>query len=265
MTTKEYIESGLLELYVYGTLSGKEQAQVARDVAQDPELQAEVKAIEKTLIELSKATSSGVNPSIKKEILRRITDKSTILKPKVKIITSNYSYFGWAAAILLLGGILWMMKLNQDLEEQINFVNEQLETKEIQVANSNQNVQKLEDLLIQMTQPGTRKLTLPGNELNAPNSAVAAFYDKKSEELILDISRLPEAPEGMVYQAWSLKFEPLTPSSIGLLAEANASGNKIFKLNNIPESEGFGITLEPVGGSDQPNLNQLFALGTVSS
>jgi anti-sigma-K factor RskA len=265
MTTKEYIESGLLELYVYGTLSGKEQAQIARDVAQDSELQAEVKAIEKTLLELSKATSSGVNPSVKKEIFRIVTEKSTVLKPKVKIITSNYSYFGWAAAILLLGGILWMMKLNQDLEEQINLVNEQLETKEIQVANSNQNVQKLEDLLIQMAQPGTRKFILPGNELNAPNSSVAAFYDKDTGELILDISRLPDAPEGMVYQAWSLKFEPLTPNSIGLLAALNSPGNKIFRLGDIPESEGFGITLEPAGGSEQPNLNQLFALGTVSS
>lgn len=265
MTTKEYIESGLLELYVYGTLSGKEHAQVAQDIAKDPELQAEVKAIEKNFLELSKATSKDVKPSVKKEILKKITEKSAIARPKVKIITSNYSYFGWAAAILLLVGILWMMKLNQDLEEQINFVNEQIETKETQVVNSRRKVQKLEDLIEQMAQPGTQKLTLPGNELNAPNSVVAAFYDEELGELILDITRLPEAPEGMVYQAWSLKFEPLTPNSIGILSEANSLGNKIFRLKNIPESEGFGITLEPAGGSEEPNLEQFYALGTISS
>lgn len=263
MTTKDYIESGLLELYVYGTLPEKEQAQVAADVANDPELQAEVNAIEASLLKLSKSTSAGVNSSVKKEVLQKINQKSPQSKPKVKIITSNYSYFGWAAAILLLGGILWLLKLNQDLEEQINVVNEQLETTEIQVANSTQKVQKLEDLLVQMAQPGTRKLTLPGNELNAPNSAVAAFYNDEANELILDISRLPEAPEGMVYQAWSLTFEPLTPNSIGVLAEANSPDNKLFKLQDIPESEGFGITLEPAGGSQSPNLEQLFALGTI--
>ncbi|MFD0932446.1 anti-sigma factor domain-containing protein [Psychroflexus salinarum] len=265
MTTKEYIESGVLELYVYGTLAGKEQAQVAKDVAKDPELQAEVKAIEDSLLKLSKATSTGVRPLVKKEILKKISDKAALPRPKVKIITSNYSYFGWAAAILLLGGILWMMKLNQDLEEQINLVNEQLETKETQVVNSSQKVQKLEDLLLQMAQPGTRKFTLPGNELNAPNTAVAAFYDDETNELILDISGLPEAPEGMVYQAWSLTFEPLTPNSIGLLADVNSPNNKIFKLQDIPRSEGFGITLEPEGGSQKPNLEQLYALGTISS
>jgi anti-sigma-K factor RskA len=263
MTTKEYIESGLLELYVYGVLSGKEQKQVAADVAKNPELQAEVESIEAVLLELSKATSTGVNTSVKRNLLQKINQRSDQSKPKVKIITSNYSYFGWAAAILLLGGILWLLKLNQDLQEEIKVVTTELESKEVQIANSNDKVESLEELLIQMAQPGTRKLMLPGNELNAPNSAVAAFYDEETNELILDISRLPEAPEGMVYQAWSLTFEPLTPNSIGLLADADSPQNKIFRLQDIPTSEGFGITLEPEGGSESPNLEQLYALGTI--
>lgn len=263
MTTKDYIESGLLELYVYGTLPEKEQAQVAADVAKDPELQAEVNAIEASLLKLSKATSAGLSASVKKELLQKINQRATQSKPKVKIITSNYSYFGWAAAILLLGGILWLLKLNQDIQEELKVVSTELESKEIQVANSTQKAQHLEDLLQQMAQPNTRKLTLPGNDLNAPNAAVAAFYDDEANELILDISRLPEAPEGMVYQAWSLTFEPLTPNSIGVLAESGSPDNKIFRLQDIPRSEGFGITLEPAGGSQSPNLEQLYALGTI--
>ncbi|MBZ9787413.1 anti-sigma factor [Psychroflexus sp. CAK57W] len=263
MTTKDYIESGLLELYVYGTLPEKEQAQVAADVAKDPELQAEVNAIEVSLLKLSKATSAGLSASVKKELLQKINQRATQSKPKVKIITSNYSYFGWAAAILLLGGILWLLKLNQDIQEELKVVSTELKSKEIQVANSTQKAQHLEDLLLQMAQPNTRKLTLPGNDLNAPNAAVAAFYDDEANELILDISRLPEAPEGMVYQAWSLTFEPLTPNSIGILANASSPDNKIFRLQDIPRSEGFGITLEPAGGSQSPNLEQLYALGTI--
>ena len=265
MTTKEYIESGLLELYVYGSLSEKEQIRVAADISESPELQAEVRVIEESLLSLSRATSSGINPSVKKEIFEKITNKATQSKPRIKIITSNYSYFGWAAALLLLGGILVMLKLNQDLKERMEIVNEELEYRETQVVSSSQKAERLEDLLLQMAQPGTRKLTLQGNELNAPNSAVTAFYEERTNELILDISQLPEAPGGMVYQAWSLRFDPLTPNSIGVLAEGVSAGNKIFKLRDIPESEGFGITLEPEGGSEQPNLDQLYALGTVSS
>jgi len=36
-------------------------------------------------------------------------------------------------------------------------------------------------------------------------------------------------------------------------------------LKNINISEGFGITLEPAGGSETPTMEQLYALGTVSS
>ncbi|WP_019037819.1 anti-sigma factor [Psychroflexus tropicus] len=261
MTTKEYIESGILELYVYGALSEEEQAQVAADVAKDLELQAEVESIETTLLELSRATSVGLKPSVKKKLIKKINNSS--VKPKVKIITSNYSYFGWAAAILLLGGILWLLKLNQDLKQDLKVASDTLETKEVQVTETSQKVETLEEILVKMSQPGTQKITLPGNAKNAPNTAVAAFYDEETNELILDISRLPEAPEGMVYQAWSLTFEPLTPNSIGVLAEASSEGNKLFRLQNIPPSEGFGITLEPEGGSKSPNLEQLYALGTI--
>ena len=261
MTTKDYIESGLLELYVYGVLPEEEQAKVAADVEKDLELQAEVQAIEATLLELSRVTSTGLKPAAKKKVLEKIRKKNT--KPKVKIITSNYSYFGWAAAILLLGGILWLLKLNQDLKQDLKVASGELENKETQVSEITQKVETLEEILVKMSQPGTQKITLPGNAKNAPNTAVAAFYDKDTNELILDLSKLPEAPDGMVYQAWSLTFEPLTPKSIGILAEASSEGNKLFRLQDIPASEGFGITLEPAGGSESPNLDQLYALGTI--
>jgi len=76
MNTKDYIESGLLELYVYGVLSPKEQAKVAQDVAKDPELQAEVESIEAILLELSKATSPGVKPSLKESVVTKLRSKS---------------------------------------------------------------------------------------------------------------------------------------------------------------------------------------------
>jgi hypothetical protein len=37
----------------------------------------------------------------------------------------------------------------------------------------------------------------------------------------------------------------------------------VIRFKNVPESEGFGLTLEPAGGSEEPNLKQLYALGTL--
>ena len=41
--------------------------------------------------------------------------------------------------------------------------------------------------------------------------------------------------------------------------------NKIFALQNANESEAFGITLEPEGGSEAPTMNQLYVLGAVAA
>jgi anti-sigma-K factor RskA len=69
----------------------------------------------------------------------------------------------------------------------------------------------------------------------------------------------------MVYQVWSLKMQPLTPTNIGLLDSFEEDENKIFRLENTNASEGFGITLEPEGGSETPTLERLYALGVVST
>jgi anti-sigma-K factor RskA len=74
---------------------------------------------------------------------------------------------------------------------------------------------------------------------------------------------LPTPPKGKVYQGWSLKLSPLTPTSLGTIDTFTASTNKIFTIENANKSEAFGITLEPIGGSKQPTLDQLYTLGAV--
>ncbi|WP_338038976.1 anti-sigma factor [Maribacter litopenaei] len=52
---------------------------------------------------------------------------------------------------------------------------------------------------------------------------------------------------------------------MGLLEDFAMDENKVFTLNNPNESEAFGITLEPAGGSESPTLEQLYTLGVVSA
>ena len=69
----------------------------------------------------------------------------------------------------------------------------------------------------------------------------------------------------MVYQVWSLTLDPLTPTSMGLLENFSEDENKIFALENPNQSQAFGITLEPEGGSESPTMEQLYTLGVVAS
>ncbi|WP_311195979.1 hypothetical protein [Antarcticibacterium sp. 1MA-6-2] len=57
MDIQEYISSGILELYVYGSLSEPESREVTRMVRDYPEVKAEVEKIEAALQSLSAAAA----------------------------------------------------------------------------------------------------------------------------------------------------------------------------------------------------------------
>ena len=57
METKQYIESGILELYVYGLLSEAENIEVAEMAKKNPAINDEIIAIEKAIVALSSSFS----------------------------------------------------------------------------------------------------------------------------------------------------------------------------------------------------------------
>jgi anti-sigma-K factor RskA len=52
---------------------------------------------------------------------------------------------------------------------------------------------------------------------------------------------------------------------MGLLENFSEDENKIFALENPNQSQAFGITLEPAGGSETPTMEQLYTLGVVEN
>lgn len=104
METKEYIESGILELYVYGLLNETENEEVDTMAKNSPEIHAEIIAIEKAII----ALSSSFSPFHSVANYEKIKAKLELKHAKVIELepASNWSqYIGWAAAVLLLVGI----------------------------------------------------------------------------------------------------------------------------------------------------------------
>ena len=115
-----------------------------------------------------------------------------------------------------------------------------------------------------LSEKGIQLVQLAGQQV-APEAYARAYWNAEVNQVYIDGNGLPEPPPGMVYQVWSLKLDPLTPTSLGLLEDFTADSDKIFALSNPEESEAFGITLEPAGGSESPTLEQLYTLGAVSS
>ena len=63
MNIKDYIASGILELYIAGSLSEKENEEVYAAIQENPTLLAEVESIEKAIVQLTAATKKDASYS----------------------------------------------------------------------------------------------------------------------------------------------------------------------------------------------------------
>ncbi|GIZ08148.1 anti-sigma factor domain-containing protein [Flavobacterium sp. UMI-01] len=262
MENKEYINSGILELYVYGLLSEAENEEIANKAKNDPELLAEIVAIEKTVV----ALSSSFSPFNSIRNYEKIKSKLG-LNPEAKVIEMEpkrnlSSYLGWAAAILLLVGIGYQYT-------QLTTATNQVATTEAEKSKIEKelNTLTLENKAIESSlafiRDNNTKVVALGGQAVAPESFAKIYWNKDSQKVYVDATGLPEPPKGMVYQVWSLKLSPLTPTSIGLLDNFAANSQRLFSVDGTADAEAFGITLEPAGGSLTPTMEQLYTLGKV--
>ena len=269
MDIKSYIDSGILELYVAGSLSEKENGEVYALMQQYPEVTKEVMDIEASIIKL---TASAAPKDIKNVIYEAIQDKldSSNDDGQSKVIPINkqknnwFAYTGWAASIILGGTLIWMSNQNNALESQVNTAEIDKEFLEIQIENINSDLADTKKILNVFRDKDIITVPLAGQAVY-PEAYAKAYWNKQDKTVFFDLQGLPEPPEGKVYQVWSLALNPLTPTSLGTIDDFKTDANKIFSLENTNESQAFGITLEPAGGSESPTLEQLYTLGAIDA
>ncbi|NCP58866.1 MAG: anti-sigma factor [Flavobacteriales bacterium] len=267
MDIKKYTDSGILELYVAGSLSEEESKEVHNLILKHPELAEEVSNIENAIVKLTASASPGILNSdfnTIKEQLHLSNDGPKLISINQKARSNWFAYTGWAAAILFASGFLWLTNQNNGLKNEITTVETRNNFLEFQIEKDNNSLVEAKTLMAVLRDNNILKIPLSGQTIY-PEAYANVYWDKANNNIYLDVQGLPVAPEGKVYQVWSLTLNPLTPTSLGTLDNFNTDENKIFTIVNANASEAFGITLEPAGGSESPTLEQLYTLGTVSA
>jgi len=253
MDIEKYIASGILELYVAGSLSEKESEEVYEVIQTYPELKSEIEAIEGAFIKLAEAVGNQHKKTPFSTIKNSIDSPVIELKPVSKKV-NWVGYMGWAASVAFLVGSLWMFNENKQLKEEIRVANIENSNLEDQIAKANESSKKMKELNTVLRAENIESITLTGQAIS-PNSYAKVYWNKQDNLAYVDVAGLPEPPPGKVYQVWSLTLDPLTPTNMGILEN----------FTNTNNSEAFGITLEPEGGNDTPTLSQLYTLGAVKS
>ena len=262
METKKYIESGILELYVYGLLSESESMEVAAMAKKHVEINNEIIAIEKAIV----ALSSSFSPFHSVANFEKIKAKLELKHGKVvdmKPASTWSQYVGWAAAVLFLLGFAYQYVQFTQTKQAIAIVGSEKDKLKNDYALLDQENKVTAQSLAIVRDIKNTGVTLGGQAV-APQSYAKAYWNKDTKVTYIDAAGLPKPPKGKVYQVWALKLSPvLTPTSIGLLSDFDSNSQKLFKVEDTGYAEAFGITLEPEGGSPSPTMDQLYTLGKV--
>ena len=283
MNIDEYILSGVLELYAAGVLSADEKAEVERVAQQYPAVQAELDLITNTFDRYANLHAITPPAHLKNKVLQAVAQqKASVANPalnqnaaqtqtaRVIPITRTeklaaYPAFSWlvAAALLLLilsNGFSYYFYQNWKKSErnlQIAQASQQQYANNIEQVQQQLTISRKEVALIR--DANTQRVELKGME-KSPSSRVTVYWRRQSKDVYVNIETLPAAPVHKEYQLWAIVDGKTVDA--GMIRGANIEG-ELYHMKNIEEAEAFALTLEPVGGSKIPTLDEMYVMGKI--
>ncbi len=272
---RKYIESGILELYVLGQLSATESNEVEAMALTNPDIKAEITAIEIAMENY--AIENAVAPSIQVEekILAQIPKYKVVETPvKSKIIPlhkeqnenkiKTLRYLLIACSVLLVVSLGFLFSAHQDL----NFANTQIASLSIDKEKFASTVSKLEFskagmenqiAMFETTEWNTIKLA---GVANSPKAQMVVYWNKTNKNILINHTAmsLPKTDTAHEYQLWALVDGK--PVSLGVFGE-NAK-EAVQQMETIEKAQAFAVTIEPMGGSVNPTMEKMVAMGELS-
>jgi len=265
LTGKEFIDSGILELYALGMLSPAQQAEVERMCAQHAEVKDELAVVEASMEAIDSELGIASPPLLKKNLFAALPEQATPLRT-IKYSQSESTRGSWmlaasvAIAILSFGAALFYFQKYNSVNgeyEALVAENSMMAQELDQVRNSlNQN----ERLLSLATDESTKRIQLnPTKEGSALQLFV--YWNTASEEVYLDLGNLGAPGDQQDYQLWAIVEGK--PVDMGIIDFANP--DSLQKMKPVKGAVAFAITLEPKGGLPSPTLENMVVLGQIST
>lgn len=297
MNIQAYIESGILEEYVLGTVSPQEKQEVECMSHIYPEIKEELLRTESALEEYALKHQATPPPSLKDSIFAQmnfeaategeqqsgeITDEKIIpladgtatIQPapaeapvidhafdrvETQVVTPAWAKLAAAAAVLLALFAGWSAMQMTDLKSANNEAVAKVETMQADMAAMKAQTQYNQALATLFRSPTYKHVHLAGLP-KSPESAVSAFWNTQTNEVLIDVQNLPAAPQGKQYQLWSIVDGK--PMDNGML-DSTFTG-KVMKMKNTkPGAAAFAITLEKEGGNPTPTMDEMYVMGKV--
>ena len=261
MTAKDYIESGLIEVYALGIATPEELASAEAAIAQFAEVKDYYLSFAASIED--QAMNNALEPSA--DFFAKLEQElqpTQALKAKVVDINtatpssaggSKNSYIGWAVAASILATFSFGMNayLYTKLSTTENALAEALNntgvlSENLQKAKFEQN--KLNEKLMLATDPMTTRVMLSGMN-SAKGAMVLAVVDPSKNMATIHMHGMPELPKDKDLQLWAIVDGK--PVDLGIIkSDSDFVEHPI--IANLNGAVALAVTVEDKGGHPTP-------------
>ena len=266
MDIKEYINSGVVEMYAMHALNPQEKAEFEQKLLLYPELKKELQIIQNNLNDYAESFSSNPRPELRTKILESIESIETknTKNPKVKAVqnrennslTYKYLIAACLAALVVSTFASWFFysRWNEAEDRYSALLIDKNQLAKNYNLVKNEYDRNVNDLIIMRDQQSL-VIQLLSND-TSKNFEARVYWNKNTHETYIDVLALPIPEDGKQYQLWALVDGK--PIDAGVF---DFSLFGIQRVKGIPEAHSWAVTLEPVGGSIAPTMDQIYLSG----
>ncbi|MFZ1704692.1 MAG: anti-sigma factor [Saprospiraceae bacterium] len=257
MNTKEYISSGILELYVLGQLSEEECILVEKMSEKHIEVKREIHEISISLEKYGKLNAVTPSPDLFDSIVQQLPDVATDANPgQNNASPSSSTNWQWLtflfAGISLVSVVMYLWNINM-MESEYKSMK-----KNLMICDSIHQASSLQYALIDSIQDPNNKIIPLASTEGFSGTNVYLHYNEVKQKNYLQIYQLPRIDGDHDFQLWSLK-----PGQDPIPLDVFNSGHFIIPISFEEGTPTYAITIEPKGGSKVPTLDKLIGTLTI--
>ncbi|MEO6883059.1 MAG: anti-sigma factor [Bacteroidia bacterium] len=276
MNTKDYISSGILEMYVMGVTSLEETREVETFAQQHAEIKAEIESIRKAMENYISGTEKNPPADLKEKIFSEIKKESlqkNNFSKDAKVIplnpdfnkSENKSQFiknllvAASLALLVTSAVFnYVFYTNwKNTETQLVSVNGEKDGYAMQMQVQKTNFEETSKTMALLTDTANKIIKMKGMAI-APQAMATIYWNPISQTVAIDVNNLPMPPSDKQYQLWAIVDGK--PVSEGVFEMGNKTVQMMQKVSN---AQAFAVTLEKKGGSPTPTMSAMYVLGKV--
>jgi hypothetical protein len=290
---KAYIESGILELYVLGELTAAEKLEVEKMATAFEEVRGEITTIEIALERYALAGAIAPSETSLQNLMETLEQSQKEVAAQQSSLSAEASLsngavlpnpgglenttaskakfrrlqYALAACIALLAvsvvALVFMHTRLDKAETQLISLRTEKDRLAIRANFLQQSSNELQKVADMINDPNWAVVKLVGAN-GSPKSKVTVYWNRERKDVVVDKSRmtLPANDEEHQYQLWAMVQGK--PVNLGVFDMKADSTEMLLIMKEISKAQAFAVTLEKRGGSENPTMENLLAIGGVS-